>query len=276
MHKKSPLVSVLLPFTRVDEYLEEAAQSIFTQTYTNLEILFLDNQLRNQAIEYKPNDDRAKVVDCRSLNSLSLVLNHGLKFSHGIYIARMDSDDISESTRFEKQVEFLESNEIVGVLGTGIQEISETGARLEIRLQPSSHEGVLRKIPFNNPFFHPTIMFRRTALQQVKGPYLSAFRRSQDYELWTRLLFVTKGGNINEPLVAYRLHANQSGRRVPHQSVLYFRLAQLKYVLFCAMKKKRDVSWKTVAVSSRNFLVILIKYTVKLLILRVVSLNRKI
>lgn len=262
MHENWPLVSVLLPFTRVDKYLEEAAQSIYLQTYTNLEILFLDNQKINAAIEFKVDDMRAKVVDCRGLNSLSQVLNRGLKLSNGLYIARMDSDDISELTRLEKQVQYMESHKMVGVLGTAIQEISEIGARLKIRIQPTTHEGILSKIAFNNPFFHPTVMIRSECLAEAKGPYSVFFTRAQDYELWTRLLTRTKGANLAEPLVKYRLHPMQFGRRVANESVFYFRIAQLKFIASNHPDRSElNLGLKTYLLACRNLVVAFLRFT---------------
>jgi glycosyltransferase involved in cell wall biosynthesis len=228
MVRDEPLVTILLPFVSVNSFLSEAVHSILYQDYSNFQLLLLDNQPLKDAIDLPINDPRAKVVDCRSSKSLSEVLNQGIKLSSGDYIARMDSDDISLPTRIGQQVNFLECNQEVGIVGTGVHVISEEGLLLDTKLQPATHYEILEKLANKNPFFHPTVMFRTRVLTNIDGPYNRTFIRSQDFELWTRLLRVTKGANIQEPLLCYREHENQSGKKIPFESVYFYRLAQLK------------------------------------------------
>jgi glycosyltransferase involved in cell wall biosynthesis len=271
MVKKEPLVTILLPFVSVNSFLSEAVHSILYQDYSNFQLLLLDNQPLKDAIDLPINDPRAKVVDCRSSKSLSEVLNQGIKLSSGDYIARMDSDDISLPTRIRQQVKFLECNQEVGIVGTGVHVISEKGHLLDTKLQPATHNEILEKLTNKNPFFHPTVMFRTKVLANVDGPYNRAFIRSQDFELWTRLLCVTKGANIQEPLLCYREHESQSGKRIPFESVFYYRVAQLRYHLKISRKTNLKMNLRrslyllkqtTIALSKYAFHVFLFKLNV--------------
>lgn len=276
MPKNEPLVSVLLPFVRVDDFLQQATQSILQQEHFNLELLLLDNQNICQPANFFATDPRITVINCRGTKSLSRVLNSGVSVSKGVYIARMDADDISDKTRIRKQVKFLEANKNIGVIGSAIQVINELGSLVELRVQPSLHEDIVKKLATNNPFFHPTVMFRKEVIENIKGPYNPKFKRSQDYELWTRLLLVARGGNIDEPLVIYRLHPGQFGRQIPHQSVFYFRLAQIKYSVNCAFKKENGLGWRVILINFKNFLVVIPKFILSIVNIKLCGFKRKI
>lgn len=226
MHRESPLVSIIIPYNRCDKFFEHALKSITNQSYKNLEILLLDHQMVDKNIDATFTDPRIEVVNCRKLKSLSEVLNCGIQKAHGKYIARMDADDISHKNRIAAQLDFLEANTNIGILGTGIEVLTPEG-EIEVRLQPEHHEAILKKMIYNNPFFHPTVMFRRSVLGDNLSPYNRFFNRAQDFELWTRLLFTTQGANLPQALLTYREHPLQSGKKIPYESVCFFRLAQL-------------------------------------------------
>lgn len=264
MTRSQPMVTVLLPFVNVDAFLTEAIESILCQNYSTLELLLLDNQRKK--ISKVPNllDSRAKVINCRSFKTLSAVLNEGIRLANGKYVARMDADDISVNSRIKKQVEFLEIHKDLDMVGTAIRTMSESGSLGELRLQPVTHEDIVRKLPGNNPFFHPTVMLRKDSLKRVKGPYSPFFKRSQDYELWTRLLPKVRAGNIAEPLLYYRIHQNQFGKRIAHQSVFYYRLAQFKYSIFYRKSGKSGINWRVSVDILKNLSVAFMKFSLSL------------
>lgn len=239
MHKNRPLVTVIMPFNRLDDFFEMALGSITSQDYENLEILLLDNQPPPRQGHLLIHDPRVRVVNCRSYKSLSEVLNAGLGMAKGEYIARMDADDISHRDRIAVQVEYLINHQEIGIVGSGIEVISENEVRLEVLLQPSHHEEIVRKLIYKNPFFHPTVMFKKDVLANLPTLYKRYFTRSQDYELWTRLLFITRGANISRSLLSYRHHSLQSGKKIPNESLFFYRLAQL--FLYLRQLKRREL-----------------------------------
>jgi glycosyltransferase involved in cell wall biosynthesis len=246
MTRSQPMVTVLLPFVNVDAFLTEAIESILCQNYSALELLLLDNQRKK--ISKVPNllDSRAKVINCRSFKTLSAVLNEGIRLANGKY------------------VEFLEIHKDLDMVGTAIRTMSESGSLGELRLQPVTHEDIVRKLPGNNPFFHPTVMLRKDSLKKVKGPYSPFFKRSQDYELWTRLLPEVRAGNIAEPLLYYRIHQNQFGKRIAHQSIFYYRLAQFKYSIRDRKSGKSGTNWRVSVVIFKNLSVAFMKFSLSL------------
>ena len=239
MHKDRPLVTIVMPFNRIDDFFVLALESITSQEYENLEILLLDNQPTLSENYPFIHDSRVKIVDCRRHKSLSEVLNIGVEMAKGEYVARMDADDISHRNRIAVQVEYLKNHHEIGVVGSGIEVISQKEEDPDVLLQPEHHDEIVSKLIYKNPFFHPTVMFRKDALTNLQSLYKGYFARSQDYELWTRLLFMTRGANISSPLLSYRHHSLQSGKKIPNESLFFFRLAQL--LLYLRQLKRREL-----------------------------------
>jgi glycosyltransferase involved in cell wall biosynthesis len=132
-------------------------------------------------------------------SGLSLALNTGLAFCRSELVARMDADDISAPTRFEKQVIFMRAHPEIAVLGSWATELDENTGATVLRRVPESHVEIERFAKTRNPISHPTVVFRRLPVLAVGGyPNI----KIEDYALWTVLL--QKGfkfANISEILV---------------------------------------------------------------------------
>ncbi|MGR5488053.1 glycosyltransferase [Vibrio alfacsensis] len=129
------------------------------------------------------------------------------------FIARMDADDISFSDRFYHQVKYFELNPDVSVLGTSVIEINSLGEEIFYKSMVTDHktlsENIIKKCPFN----HPTVMFRTTIFEEGFR-YKEKLINTQDYYLWVDLLANGKRfGNINEPLLYFRIDESFHSRR---------------------------------------------------------------
>ena len=124
----------------------------------------------------------------------------GLRKARGEYIARMDADDISMPTRFEKQVAYLDANPDIGILGTLIEGFGLVNA---LGIQKPVVE--LADFVDNNYVAHPTVMMRRSIVRKYKFRYDPEYKHVEDYELWMRMIKVTKIHNIMEVLLRYRV-----------------------------------------------------------------------
>ncbi len=208
----SELISVIIPAHRDDNLLAEAMNSILNQTYENIEILLLDNSIQGIS-KSRFTDPRVMVKRTKPEWSLSKVLNVGIELSKGKFIARMDADDIAAPTRIEKQAKFLEINHQIGVLGTAVTILSEVSKGKwengSVLRQPQSHDEISKKMFIKNPFFHPTVMLRRSVLPN--NPYNEKYIRAQDYRLWVKLYGKTNFANLSESLLTYRFHQLQVG-----------------------------------------------------------------
>ncbi|MDD6250794.1 MAG: glycosyltransferase [Bacillales bacterium] len=205
------LISVVMSvYNESINWIKESVESIVTQSYKNIEfIIVVDNPTINQeCLEYlqkvKNCDDRVRLIFNDRNIGLALSLNKGIESARGELIARMDADDISFSDRLEKELLFMQSLNADMVSTNAI--IIDENSR-EIRKMDSKKEDPTDDLPFTNNILHPSVLIKKKVLTEV-GCYRN-FRRSQDYDLWLRLLSENKTIRIlNEPLLKYRINQN--------------------------------------------------------------------
>lgn len=144
---------------------------------------------------------------------LTKSLNIGLQYIDTKYVARMDSDDISLPARFLKQVDFLNKNIDVAVVGSYAQEIDELGNYTEVRKYPQSNENIRKYIFKATPLQHSAVMMRME-------PFINGIRYNEDYittqdlALWYDLLIAKyKIENIPEILFLFRITKDTFSRR---------------------------------------------------------------
>ena len=205
--KQSVVISVVMPAYNSEKYIGEAIESILNQTFTDFEFIILnDGSTDNTAKivkEYAKKDKRIRFVDNKKNQGLVAVLNQGLDLAKGTYIARMDSDDISLPTRFEKQIEYMNAHPECGVLGTYFMVFGSSNGvtkhpeRIKVfNLLNEQHVG------------HPTVMMRKSVIDKYDFKYDKNYNYCEDFELWSRMVFVTEIHNIPEILLKYRWHGS--------------------------------------------------------------------
>lgn len=229
------MISVLLSVYAKEKpsFLDQALSSIYyDQTLKPSEIvLVLDGVLpielsQTIATWKKILDDKLVVVALKENVGLGAALNEGLKYCKYEIIARMDTDDIAVSTRFEKQLEVFKNNKDLDVLGTYAYLFSTSLTEESLRKVPVDHDAVISNL-WACPFVHPTVVFKKTAILNIGG-YNPKLKRRQDYDLWFRC---AKAGlqfaNIPEPLLYYRFseqtHQKQSVKNTWEQGVIGFK-----------------------------------------------------
>lgn len=200
---KNPRISVVMPAYNSENYIGEAIESILNQTYSDFEFIILnDGSTDNTAKivkEYAKKDKRIKFIDNKKNQGLVSVLNQGLDLARGEYIARMDSDDISLPTRFAKQIKYMEKHPECGVLGTWFQLF---GKNTTIVHHPE-HIKILN-ILHDQHVGHPTVMLRKSVVDKYGFRYDQNYKHAEDFELWSRMVFVTEIHNLQEILLQYR------------------------------------------------------------------------
>lgn len=201
-----PVVSVLLPVYNGERYLEDAVESILSQSFRDFELIVVNDGStdRSREIVLGFTDPRIRYFEQENAG-LSATLNRAVSLARGRYLARQDSDDVSFPERFAKQVAFLDAHPECGMVGTWA-EIWEEGSRSDRAHRHPACDGVLRfELLFNNPFVHSSMMLRREAVEAVGG-YLDDRSRQlpEDYELWSRISRRFRVANIPEFLHVYR------------------------------------------------------------------------
>ena len=212
-----PLVSVIMPVYNGEQYLVQAIKSILEQSYKNFEFIIIDDGSKDSSgeimAEFERFDSRICVIRFPHNQGLISALNHGIEISQGKYIARMDADDVSLSGRLSKQVDYMESHPEIGLLGCGMRYMQEDGTLQNIPLVIQSDLLIRWYILFENPFFHSTVMLRRSIMEKFVLRYNPSALHAEDYELWSRMLLHTKGENLAEVLLYYRLHPASISKR---------------------------------------------------------------
>jgi glycosyltransferase involved in cell wall biosynthesis len=203
-----PLVSVLMPCYNAEAFLIEAMDSVLSQTYSNIEVIVVDDGSSDQTIDiikdYAVKDKRVKPYFNERNLGLIKTLNKGLELSLGKYVARMDSDDISLSNRIEKLVSILEQDSSLDLAAGGCYSLSESGRKMS-RVYPKACTALGLKFVsfFSTPVLHPCVVFRKSLMDFER--FDEEYLHSEDYEIFSRLLL--KGHrfvNVEEPLYMLR------------------------------------------------------------------------
>ena len=207
-----PKMTVAMAAYNSIPYLAEAIESILAQTFTEFEFLIVNDGSTDGSgaliDAYASKDSRIRALH-QDNRGFVASLNRMIDEAQSDWIARMDSDDIALPSRFAVQWDWLQANPDHGVLGTGIQEIDADGRLLDTyRPTPLTHGEMLGKAPTGPLIHHFSAIMRRDVVLQVAG-YHAAFKHCEDYDLWLRLLSVTKLANLPEKLMLYRRHEAQ-------------------------------------------------------------------
>lgn len=195
------------------DYLAKALKSIYDeQTRKPDEIVIVfDGPLTPQLLDvldiFKAGKENIVKYYPQDINrGLGEALRIGSEFCNGDYIFRMDSDDVSESTRFEKQIDFIQKNPDIDVLGTDIAEFynSPEETKKRIRSCPSTHSEIVKMGKKRNPMNHVSVCIKRSSLLKSGG--YKTLLLLEDYYLWLRMIVAgCKFANINESLVFVRV-----------------------------------------------------------------------
>lgn len=206
----NPLISVLMPVFNGQQYVAEAIESILNQTYKHFELLLLDDGSSDNSEQIIKGFKDSRIVYTKNETNKGLIftLNRGIGLAKGTYIARMDADDVSVANRFEKQISEFEKDEKLVVCGSFIKTFCN-GAEEYISHIPVTNAQILSSIFFACPFAHPSVMIKKESLLKLNEFYREDYKHSEDYDLWSRLVFVGNSKNIPEFLLNYRVHDKQ-------------------------------------------------------------------
>lgn len=231
-----------MPIFNNGEYLNESIESIVLQSYKNFEFIIVDDASCDTSPEilsqWAAKDPRLKVITNKENMGLTKSLNKAIGAARGEYIARQDGDDISLPERFEKQIEFFQKYPEITIAGTFGYIIDKQGAILGKEVLPASSEEIKRDFIKRNPLMHTSVMIKKEILDGVGG-YDETFKTSQDYELWSRILRIAKGGNVPLFLVKKRYHLNMISIKKDRDQLINTILVQKKaihrgdYPAFC-------------------------------------------
>ncbi len=196
-----------MPVYNSELYIREAIDSILNQTFSDFEFIIIDDASTDKSVEIIQSytDSRIQLIVKPQNSGYTNSLNYGLKIAKGEYIARMDSDDISLPTRFEKQVAYLDRNPDVVLCGANYTII---GTDNVYKLTENNDEIQMYFIT-DNCIAHPVVMLRNSVLKKYAILYDVTKEPAEDFDLWVRLFNYGKLHNLQEVLLNYRVHEQQ-------------------------------------------------------------------
>ena len=196
--------------------LQEALDSLYAQTYQGFKIILCDDGSKDDtlkiAIANADKHENVKVIRNYRNMGLNYTLNHCLEYADTEYIARMDGDDISLPTRFEKEIKFLDEHLEYAVVSTPFEYFDENGI-----FKREKGKGWIKKKDFlkGSPVGHAACMARTEVFNAVAGYSVSdKLLRVEDYHLWFKIIAAGyRIFTINEPLYQMRDDRNAVSRR---------------------------------------------------------------
>lgn len=231
-----PLVSIIIATYNRGQYIQKALNSIYDQTYSNKEVIVVDDNSRDntqEVLSQYQHSQNFKVIKPEKKAGRIVARDIGIEQSSGTYIAILDSDDWwSDSTKLEQQIEFLEKNPEYVLVGGGLVKVDGSGKEI-LRFLPPKHDEVIRhRLLFNNMMSHSTVVFRKSVFEKVgwyckkEGSWLES---AEDWNLYLKM--GTEGKLYNfQKYFTYYLEAGQnvSFERV-QRDLLFNQKIRVKY-----------------------------------------------
>lgn len=243
MTKLSVLISVY--HKERPEHLRQSLESIFQQETPADEVVLVEDgpltdSLRLVIRQMQEHYPQLKTVTLEQNQGLGRALREGLRHCSHDIVARMDSDDIAKPDRFTKELAWLEAHPETAVVGSWVDEfLDDPSHPISVRKVPERHEELRAYSHYRNPMNHPTVMFRKTAVEDA-GSYQHC-ELFEDYDLWARMM--TKGycfHNLQESLLWFRLTSQPFSQRggisyIGKETSFQKRLWKMGYISFPRM-----------------------------------------
>jgi glycosyltransferase involved in cell wall biosynthesis len=205
-----PRISVLLPVYNAEAYLAEAVESVLAQTFRDFELLAVNDGSTDgsQALleAFAARDPRVKVVS-RPNTGITGALNEMIGLARGTYLARMDADDLSVPTRFERQAAYLDAHPDCAIVGSRVMLMDPYGSPVAETGHALTHAEIDAELLVKTGWaiVHPAAMMRADAVRKVGG-YDKRWKHCEDHDLFLRLAEVGTLANLPDVLLWYRRH----------------------------------------------------------------------
>lgn len=229
---RDELISVLMTVYNTNEkFLSEAISSILNQTYSYFEFIIIDDGSTNAdtlKVLNSIKDDRVRMIRNHENIGLTKSLITGTAECRGKYIARMDSDDVAEKERLEKQLTYIKERNL-HIIGSRYRLIPDI--RFYKLVSCSYDELKIRLLFGNAAIIHSSAFWEKDYLMENGIRYNAEFMRSQDYALWCEC--ISKGlmiGTQPDVLVRWRVSEGQISKTYRSQQDECKKRIRRKYV----------------------------------------------
>jgi|TARA_Y100000996_G_C22526311_1_gene644548 glycosyltransferase involved in cell wall biosynthesis len=229
-HRKlNPAVSVVMSIYNGENFIERSIESISKQTYSNYEIVIVDDGSTDKSsliLDKLLNGNHIDLLIRNNLNiGLTKSLNIGVALSNGFLIARQDVDDISYKNRLLVQTKFIDDYDLIGGLAATVY---ANNMKKIIFGEKENSKNIMEMVFLENPFVHSSVMFRKEVFNRLGG-YNEDFKVSQDFELWMRFAEVGKIGKMNTVVVERMVHDQMISRKASLKQLYYSNKARFMH-----------------------------------------------
>lgn len=213
------LVSVIMPAYNGERYISKAIESVLNQTYPDLELIIVEDASTDKTLEIIKSygDERIKLLENSRNQGIAYSTNRAIEMARGKYIALLDDDDYAAENRIELQVEYLEQNPQIDILGGRAAIINECGEVIGYTGVPRNNPEYIRAmLLFNNVnFFNGTVMIKKIFMEKNHLSYRENCNGMQDYRFFVEASKVGNISSINEVLLFSRSHEmNETTKRM--------------------------------------------------------------
>ena len=204
-----PLVSVIMPMYNALPFVKEAIGSVLGQSFRDFELLIVDNGSTDGSLEYAQSlpDQRVRILSERQRGA-GRALTAGIYAGRGEFLAVMDADDIAHTDRLRTEVEFLQANPDIVLVGTRFAFL--VGSTIvSVPPQPREQHEIKRALLQRRTVIcNPSTMFRATEAKAVGGHRLPG--PGHDVDFFLRMSEIGKVANLPTVLHYYRLHGGST------------------------------------------------------------------
>ena len=219
--RTAPLVSVIMPAYNCGNFIAQAIQSVINQSIPDWELLVVDDCSTDDTVEVvrrlAAQDARVRFASLSQNGGPAEARNMAMRRASGRYVAFLDSDDLWEADKLEKQIAFMERTG-AKFSATAYDQIDESGKPLSTVCLPPHRTSYRKMLLLSNPIGNSTVMYDQQALGRFEVPPI---RRRNDFALWLRILKKTPCCmGMDDILTHYRVRGS---------SVSSNKLAQARY-----------------------------------------------
>jgi len=202
-------IDVVMPVKDGPGPLTAAISSMLWQTERDIRVIIVNDDSGPETVaimeRFANEDSRVTLIAARGKGIVD-ALNTGFDHATASYVARMDGDDIAFPTRFEAQLAVMEAQPRVALCGTPVIRFGRENGLSKL---PTSATDCRRALGVFNCFYHPTVMIRRSILEEHHIRYVREYEYAEDYKLFCDLAAVGDAINLAEPQLLYRVHIGQ-------------------------------------------------------------------
>ena len=203
------LVSIVVPVYNCEKFIDYTIKTVLNQTYQNWELLLVDDCSTDNSISiingYVAEDNRIKLIKLEKNSGAAVARNEGMKNAKGKYIAFLDSDDLWNENKLEKQINFMKKNKYVFTY-TGYEFADEEGNKLD-KIVKVPEQLTYKQALKNTTIFTSTVMFDLNKLTK-EAIYMPDVKSEDTATWWKVLKKIEYAYGINNIVVLYRRSAN--------------------------------------------------------------------